>query len=354
MVRIFRKNGLVGCAVAAALAMPGLAFPVAGDRALAEDAGCTPRDIDLGNGISVKGGCGPLKIAFLSAATNNVYLQAGIKGAQDAAAKYGAEVDVFDSNWSPATQFNQAQNAISGGKYNAILGEMNDGNQACEILSKDAPAKNILVAIANEPICGRATNEGDDLWQPGTLTFIGGSQGRTAFRDWMMTIAAENPGPQKVAVITGPDLNANTINTDLAIKDVQAKYPDFKVVGTVRTDYSVLQGNQKTLPLLQANPDLTLLIANYSDMTRGAVQAVQQAGMAGKLKVYDSGGNKWAFQALKAGQIVGTRTITPYTEMYKGVEALALAWKGEKVDRSIPLPSTEVTLANVETVKPEF
>ena len=40
--------------------------------------------IDLGDGKSVTGGCEPLKIAFLTAATNNVYLQAGIKGAQDA------------------------------------------------------------------------------------------------------------------------------------------------------------------------------------------------------------------------------------------------------------------------------
>ena len=73
---------------------------------------------------------------------------AGIKGAQDAAKKYGVTVDMFDSNWTPATQFNQAQNAISSGKYQAILAEMNDGNQACAILSKEAPAKGVMAMIA--------------------------------------------------------------------------------------------------------------------------------------------------------------------------------------------------------------
>ncbi len=350
MASHLKSTILAGGAMGLALAASVTGFA---GKAVAEEA-CKPHRIDLGGDASVMGGCAPLRIAFLSAATNNVYLQAGIKGAKDAAAKYGATVDVFDANWSPVTQFNQAQNAISSGKYQAILGEMNDGNQACSILTKDAPAKNIMVAIANDPLCGRASNEGVDLWAPGTLTFIGGSQGRTAFRDWMMAVAGSNPGPQKVAVITGPELAANTINMGSALKDVQAKYPDFKIVGVIPTDYSVLQGNEKTLPLLQANPDLTILVSNYSDMTRGALQAVKQTGLAGKLKIYDYGGNKWAFEVLKAGQIISTRTITPYTEMYKGVEALATAWQDKPVPHYIPLVAAEVTKANVEQIKPEY
>ena len=78
--------------------------------------------------------------------------------------------------------------------------------------------------------CDRAINEGEALWSPGTLNYVGGSQGRNFFSDWIMDVAKENPGKQKVAVVTGPDLNANTINTDLALKDVKAKYPDFEIV----------------------------------------------------------------------------------------------------------------------------
>jgi ribose transport system substrate-binding protein len=318
------------------------------------DAQCTERQIDLGDGKSVTGGCDPLRIAFLSAATNNVYLQSGIKGAQDAAAKHGATVDVFDGNWQPATQFNQAQNIISGGQYNAILAEMNDGNQACRILTEDAPKNNVLVSVANQPLCERADKEGEEYWAPGTLTYVGGSQGREAFRDFFMRIAEENPGPQKVIVVTGPDLNANTINTDAALKDVQEKYPDFKVVATVRTNYTVPQGNEKTLPLLQANPDATILIGNYSDITRGAVQAVKQAGLSDSIKVYDSGGNSWAFQAVRDGDVYLTRTYTPYDEMYKAVEALAKAWQGDQVPRYIPLESALVTKENIDQHQPQY
>lgn len=321
--------------------------------AQAADNACKPHAVDVG-GASVEVGCKPLKIAFLSAATNNVYLQAGIKGAQDAAAAAGVTVEVFDGNWDPQTQYNQVQNIITGGEYTAILAEMNDGNQACKILTEEAPKAGILVAVANQTLCGRSSNEGDELWAPGTLTFVGGSQGRSEFRRWILGIAESNTGPQKVAVVTGPDLNANTNNTDLALADVKAAHPEFEVVGVVRTDYSVLQGNEKTLPLLLANPDLSILISNYSDMTRGAVQALQQAGMSEKVKVYDYGGNEWAFGAVKAGQVHSTNTVTPYTEMFKAVEALATAWKGESVARYIPLPTTMVTADNVDSIKPEY
>lgn len=319
-----------------------------------EAAECKPHAIDLGNGTSVMGGCKPLKIAFLIAATNNTHLQAQIKGAKEAAAEIGATLDVFDPNWSPTTQFNQAQNIISGGQYTAILAEMNDGNQACKIMTETAREAGVLVAVTNQPLCNRGTNEGDELWAPGTLNFVGGSQGRAAFREWIFRVAEENPGPQKVAVVTGPDLNSNTINTDLALKDVQEKYPDFKVAAVIRTDYSVVQGNQKTLPLFQANKDLTIFISNYSDMTRGAVQAAKQVGTHDKLKVYDSGGNTWAFKAVEAGQVTSTRTIEPYTETYLAVKQIGDAWAGKPVARFTPTKSVVIDAETVKSNEPQY
>ena len=347
------RRWAIGVAVAAFALSAVTAGGMFGASGIAQ-AACEPHEIDLGDGKSVTGGCDTLKIAFLSAATNNVYLQAGIRGAEDAAAAVGAEIETFDANWSPATQFNQAQNVLTGGQFNAILAEMNDGNQACKILTEDAPAKNVLVAVVNQPLCNRATKAGDEYWSPGTLNYVGGSQGREAFGEWFMSIAASNPGPQKVAVITGPDLNSNTINTDAAIADVRAAHPDFEIVAVARTDYSVLQGNEKALPLLQANPDLTILISNYSDITRGAIQAVKQAGMSDTLKIYDSGGNQWSFHAVREGWITHTRTLNPYTETYKGVLSLAAAWKGEETPRYVPLEASLITKDNVDKIEPEY
>lgn len=335
-------------AFATAVVLTGLAFvqPVK-----AQD--CTPHTIDLGDGLSIEGGCAPLRIAFLSMATNNQYLQSGIEGARAAAAEIGAEVEVFDGGWNPATQFNQLQNILSSGRYNAILAEMNDGRQSCDILAK-AHEQGVLVVVANNPLCGKDTEEGDALWTPGTLAYVGGSQSREAYREWLKWVADRNPGAQKVAVVTGPELISNSVNTDLAVEDVKAARPDFEVVAVVRTDYSVPSANEKMLPVLQANPDLTLIVSNYSDMTRGAVQAVRQAGREGDIKIEESGGSAWAFEAVKRGQIDSTRTFTPYTEMYRGVMTLGDAWAGKEVPRFLELTSDLVTTDNVDSIKPEY
>lgn len=89
-------------------------------------------------------------------------------------------------------------------------------------------------------------------------------------------------------------------------------------------------------------------------MTRGAVQAIRQAGRESEIKVFESGGSRWAFEALKNGQIHSTRTFTPYTEMYLGIKALADAWKGEPVAKYTALKSDLVTSENVDKVTPEY
>lgn len=149
MVRFSHRRFLLGCVAVGTLGISTAALPL---PASAQDAPCTPHAIDLGNGKTIEAGCVPLSIAFLSMATNNQYLQSGIKAAQDAAAEFGATVEVFDGGWSAATQYNQLQNILSSGKYNAILAEMNDGRQTCTILSEDAPAQGVLVTVANNPL----------------------------------------------------------------------------------------------------------------------------------------------------------------------------------------------------------
>lgn len=317
-------------------------------------AACEKSKLDLGEGKSVEIGCDKLSIAFLSPGANNEYLQAAIRGVQEEAASAGASVEVFDAGWNAETQANQAQNVIAAGKFNAIIAESVDGNQACKVFSEEAPKANILVVTKNAPICGRQTKSGDGYWTPGTLSYVGGTQGASETQQWLEQIVKENPGPQTVAIFTGGDLNSNTINMNEAEKAIRAAHPDFHIIADVRTDYTVKDGNAKAQALLQANPELTVIISNYSDPTRGVVQAVKQAGLADRIKVYDLGGNKWAFNALKAGDLASTRTLTPYTEGKKAVQALAAAWKGETVPKHVPLEAVVVTPQNIDQYKPEF
>ena len=131
-------------------------------------------------------------------------------------------------------------------------------------------------------------------------------------------------------------------------------HPDFEVVATQRTDYSTQQGQAKALPMLQAHRDLTILVTNYSDITRGAVSAATQLGIDGRLKIYDAGGNSWAFNAVTQGMITSTLKFSPYQEAENATQALIDAWKGKTVERVSVIPNVLVTKDNLAQVQAEY
>lgn len=300
-----------------------------------------------------------LEIAFFSSATNNTYLQAGIDGVKRAAEEMGASVDVFDGKFDAQVQYDQIQSALTSGKYNAFIVEANDGNLLCDILTKDAPQKDVLVSAMNQPLCGRATNAGDELWEPGTVTFIGG-QTLDVYQAWIEQIMSENPDGGQVAVVSGPDLGANTINLNEAL-GLMKKDPSFEIVANQKTDYSTPQGFDAAQTILQANQDLDILISNYSGMTQGVVEAVKAAGRLQDVKVYDMGGDTWAVNALKKGELVQSVAFLPEQEGYLSAKVLGDFVSGEDVPPFINLTESEtlpgtpfVTQENVAEFDPEY
>jgi ribose transport system substrate-binding protein len=134
----------------------------------------------------------------------------------------------------------------------------------------------------------------------------------------------------------------------------------FKIVSKVRTDYTIVQGQSKTEAILRGNPGLTLLISNYSDPTRGAVQAIKAAGKEGKVKVYDYGGSKWIVDAIKRGEVELTGALLPYSEMAHSVQSLADLWHGKTVphiddlSQDKAIGDTLIDKSNADSFKPEY
>lgn len=300
-----------------------------------------------------------LKIAYFSAGSSNAYLQAGINAAKDTATKMGASLDVFDGQFDAQTQFNQMQTALTNGKYNAFAVEPNDGNLVCNMLTKQAPSKGVLVSIFNEPICGRATNLGDALYQPGTVTYVGG-QTLDSYQQWIQQVITDNPNGGQVAVLTGPDLNANTLVMREAEKALKAN-PKFKIVAEQTTDYTTPQGFSAAQTILQSNPNLNIIMSNYSGISQGVVQAVNGTGRKGQVRIYDFGGDNWAVDAVKSGDLRQTVVMLPGQEATQAVQALADTVQGKSVPhfidltKSKELPGTPfVTASNATSFKPEY
>jgi ribose transport system substrate-binding protein len=280
---------------------------------------------------------GPMKLAYFSLGTNNSYLQAAIKSVKESVAKVpGASVRVFDANFDASTQFNQIQNALQSKKYNAAIVLPVDPQLICNILTEQAPAEGMVVSVMTGALCGRTVKEGDGLWAPGTLDYVGGVHTYNYWKQYLDYVVEENPGPQKAVVLTGPKINAITVNLDKALEDVQAEHPGFKVVAKQDTDYSVPVAQQKMVPMIQAHPDATIFFSAYSNLTRGAMQALRGAGKVGKIKIYDKGATEWAIAQMHEGTIETTTPEHPVAIMSRQVELLQHAFEGKQVPRFVP------------------
>ena len=189
--------------------------------------------------------------------------------------------------------------------------------------------------------------------------FVGG-QTRDVYNDFLDYSFSEiESGP--VAVITGPALNYNTNNMLGALTEYQVLYPDIEVVANQQIDYTTDTAFKVSQDIIQANPELKAFLSNYSGMTQGIVQAVKQAGMEDQIKIYDMGGNEWAVQAVKDGDIEMTLPFLPYLEEKIAVQALCDYAKGEPVDTYYNLTdflefpgAPFVTGENADQFEPEY
>lgn len=306
----------------------------------------------------------PIKIALFIEIGTNSAVQKTVDGAREEAAKHNIKVDVFDARFDIARQVNQMQNALNG-DYNAWIVAAIEGQQVCNMAAVEAPKHNIVVAVVTMSICGRSVNEGDAMWSPGTLTYIGGNEAPSAFKAVMLQALKDRPGLQKVGLLTGQELHPITKAFDKAADEVRKEHPEFDVVATYRTDYSPEMNQQKTQAMLLSHPDLTTIVGVYTNMSKGAVPALEAADKLGKVYVYEAGGTVWSVDALKKGWIKATTGYYRETAAATAVNAIVDAWAGKPVPRAFmndghallpdQAPGTVaiITTANVGTYTPQ-
>jgi ribose transport system substrate-binding protein len=318
--------------------------------------------IDVGDGTTINlPSDRPLKVAFFIEGTNNSAMQATLDGAVKTAAQFGWKMDVFDAKWDAIVQTNQMQNALSRG-YDAWFLRAAEGSTVCNIATEQAVSNNILVVTGTLPICGRSVNEGDEQWAPGTLSYVGGTQSGDAWVELLENMAKENPGPRKVGVVTGPELNPITRNFEIGLGRFLKKHPEIQIVAKARTDYSTPVAYEKSIPMIQAHPDISLYFSSYGNLTKGLVTALKELDRLKSVKVYEGGATKWSKQAILGGELQSSSMLTVRTNSVKALEALRDAQQGKPVQHFIAndgLPITKGKLlqildtSNVSQFEPE-
>ncbi|MDX7951309.1 substrate-binding domain-containing protein [Lichenihabitans sp. Uapishka_5] len=265
------------------------------------------------------------------------------RGAQEAAKAAGDKLLVFDANNSAQAQDSAFETYIQQ-KVDGIVIVSVDQNGIMPAVRSAAAAKIPVVAVDGVlPDGPQASQISVDNYQAGKL--IG---------QFYIDYIKKNMGGKA----TLGDIGA--LNSDL--QNLRQKGFDevVKAAGGVTTvgvvdgrniqDQALAAGEN----LLTGNPDLQTLYATGEPALVGAIAAAQSQGRTDKLKIFGWDLSAQAVAAIDAGFVVGVVQQDPFLEGKKAVEALATLAGGGTVEKSIKVPVTIVTKANVGDFRAAF
>jgi ribose transport system substrate-binding protein len=275
-------------------------------------AGCG-EDESAGSGATATtGGDEPVRIAYL-APKANTYADATFKGVEEAAKEAGATATYVDSTFEPAKEFAALQDIATSGKYDAAIvialdsaGLVPAAEQAIEAGVK-VVSTNFVLGTDLQTREVQVDGQAGAVFTP---SYIRGQLFGEAIVD-----ACEDADPCNVGWIQSiAGLPWDTALLDGA-KDYLKDHPSVKLASVQGNgNYLAADGLKVAQNMLQANSDLDVLLTTSDQSTAGAQQAVEKAGLSGKVKLMGYGGSCIATEAIEAGDWAASVTATPFSE----------------------------------------
>ena len=289
--------------------------------------------VDVGNG-TIEVDSAPRSVAMFVAgsAAGYTFTAALEDGAKRAAEQHGIDLKIYEANFDAAAQYSQIQSALTSGRYDGLVIQPASA-QSCRLVREAALEQDLLVSVVGATLCGKDDQTGDRLWEPGTLTFVGGQYGVPGFTAFAEGIVEANPGPQKAIQVIGPKEYGVTKGWFKAVDPVFAANPEFEIVATVYTDYTTPDAFRKTQDALQGNPDAGIVISQYVDLTRGVVRAAKALGR--DVKIYDFGASAESVELIEEGTVLATFPTYPLSMGSATIDAIVSAARGDSVPRFI-------------------
>lgn len=163
-------------------------------------------------------------------------------------------------------------------------------------------------------------------------------------------LAEKLGGKGRIAII---GVKAGSVSTDEREQGFQEtikqKYPGIEVVAFQYGEANPAKSLDRATDILTAHANLDGLFASNESSTVGAVQAIKQKGLAGKVVLvgFDSSPN--LIEDLKAGAIDSLVLQNPFKMGYEGVKTLVSKLNGQEPPRIIDTGVKLLTRDNLET-----
>lgn len=265
------------------------------------------------------------------------------QGAQKAADAAGAKLVIFNANNDPAAQ-NSAIETYIQQKVDGIAVVAIDVNGIMPAVKEAADAGIPVVAIDS------ILPAGPQKAQIGVDNAKAGADIGKFFVDY---VKKDMGGKAKLGVVGALNSFIQNIRQK-GFEDTIKGVSGISTVGVV--DGQNVQDNALAAAenLITGNPDMTAIYATGEPALLGAVAAVQSQGKQDSIKVFGWDLTAQAIAGIDAGYVAAVIQQDPAAMGEAAVKALKTISDGGKVEKTIAVPVTIVTKANVEPYRAVF
>ncbi|MBQ3449519.1 MAG: sugar ABC transporter substrate-binding protein [Synergistaceae bacterium] len=149
------------------------------------------------------------------------------------------------------------------------------------------------------------------------------------------------------AIILGHPTTKTGIDRIAKFKEIIEAHPEFTIAAEDSSEGQLEIAMPKMENIIQAHPDMNVVMCVNDPTARGVIQALKAANMKGVL-IYGVDGSPDAKKAIKEGDMTGTAAQSPINIGKIGVEMAYKILAGEKVEKHIPVPVQLITAENVD------
>ena len=272
-------------------------------------------------------------------------------GARELGKKLGLPVDVLSSEGNSQKQFSdlRAEIAKTGGNI-VVSCDPNEAPDVVPIAKMLESAKAYWINWWNKPPDVKVTTY--KYWVS-HVAFDAVGQGYYNANELFKTFKTPNQGT--IVAIQGMLANNAAIGRFQGLQKALKENPGVKLLQWEGAEWDTTKAYNATKALLAAYPDVDGVWCANDNMGMGAIQALKEAGLAGKVLVTGTDGNPEAFDAIKAGYMVSTEFQDSRYQAQLGL-TMCLAAKDGKLNvaklpakyRSWLIPGVKVNRENVD------
>ena len=163
-------------------------------------------------------------------------------------------------------------------------------------------------------------------------------------------LAEQVGGKGKVGIIAHVAGTTSAIERSEGFAErMKEKYPEIKVLPVQYSDGDPQKAMDKTIDMVQANPDLAGIYATNEGSTLGVANAIDSQSLKGKVKVIGFDSTEAIVSFLKNGVIQGFMVQDAWQIGYQGIKALDAVLSGKTVPKQIDIPVKYVNAKNINT-----